>query len=81
MKRITKTTEVSIAPVWEESRKLFVGESLPVIWWSEPRGGAGRKSRTLRNHDLTKAVDSVRHHVRTLEATVIELKQLVRIAF
>jgi hypothetical protein len=34
-----------------------------------------------RNHDLTKVVDSVRKHIGTLEAKVIELKQLVRIAF
>ena len=81
MKNRAKSNDVSIVPVWEESRKLLAADALPVIWWSKPRGGAGRKSRTLQTHDLTKAVNSVRHHVRTLEATVTELKQLVRIAF
>jgi hypothetical protein len=81
MKRTTKHVDLSIVPVWEEARNVFAADALPVIWWRKPRGGAGRKSRTARNHDLTKAVESVRHHVRTLEATVSELKQLVAINF
>ena len=81
MKKTGKATGVSIAPVWEESQKVFAADALPVIWWSKPKGGPGRKSRMTRNRDLAKAVDSVRKHIGTLEAKVSELKQLVRIAF
>ena len=81
MKNRTKSIEVSIVPISEESRKVFAGDTLPVIWWNKPLGGANRKVRAARKHDVTKAVDSVRHYVRTLEATVSELKQLVAINF
>ncbi len=81
MKRAQKSRDLSIIPVWEESQKVFAGDTLPVIWWSNPRRGADRKSRAVRNRDLTKVVDSVRQHIGTLEAKVTELKQLVRIAF
>jgi hypothetical protein len=81
MKTTQKRVDLSIVPVWEESPKVLAADSLPVIWWNKPRGGAGRKSRTARNRNLTKVVDSVRQHIGTLEAKVTELKQLVRIAF
>ena len=81
MKNRTKSIEVSIVPVVEKSEKVFAADALPVILWNKSRRGANRKSRTARKHDVTKAVDSVRHYVRTLEATVSELKQFVRIAF
>jgi hypothetical protein len=81
MKRAKKPVDLSIIPVWEESHKVFAGDTLPVIWWNKPRGEANRKSRAVRNRDLTKVVDSVRQHIGTLEAKVTELKQLVLIAF
>lgn len=81
MKRTTNYADVSIVPVGQEPKQVSVGDALPVIWWSNPRGGVDRKTRIGQKRDLTKAVDSVRRYVKTLEATVGELKQLVSITF
>jgi hypothetical protein len=78
--RNTNRGGLSIVPVFEESRIGRADDALPVIWWNEPRGVAGR-TRTSRSRYLTKTINSVRVHVRKLEAEVTELEQLVRINF
>lgn len=78
--RTTNRDRLSIVPVFEASRGVRADDSLPVIWWSESRGGSGR-TRTTRSRYLTKTINSVRVHVRKLEAEVTELEQLVQINF